>query len=92
MNFWRWLFKYSDGGMIPQTSSEPPEDHSVRFRIVPIPRGRWALEKMYWQFYRHIGLRKEWRTIGEYDTAEAAQADYRHIFCTPEVSVEAGKP
>jgi hypothetical protein len=91
MTFWKRCFGFSTGGTLSSTD-QLQDDLSVKFRIVPIPHGRWALEKSAFTYIYPIGLRREWRVVGEYESVEAAQADYRHVFCTPVIPVEASDP
>lgn len=92
MTFLKWLFPYSAGGVVDSPSATSSDNFTIRYRIVPIPHSRWALEMTHFRFAAGIGIRTEWYRIAEYASPEEAQSDYRHLFCSPMIPIESENP
>lgn len=92
MKWLKEIFAYSEGGVVAgqpvETAGDKPE-HG--YRIVPVPHGKWVLQ--HWEIYSHpyaSGVSGYiycsewvWKTIAEYESIEAAHADYEHLCTAP---------
>jgi hypothetical protein len=70
MNFFKRHFKGLD---------ESPVEYQKRYKIIPVPKGRYLLKESYRHAPKNYKPSIHWGNIGEYKTVEDAMAEIKHL-------------